>query len=66
MIGPFNPNIMPIRAIYHYDDVALQWKVTASRWITKAPSGIKREIVRQTFDEYTQALTFVSIFFGNS
>lgn len=66
MIGPFDPNIMPVTSRVRYDDVNNQWKVFASRYIARAPSGRRYEQLRSTFDEYSEALTAISVFFGNS
>jgi len=65
MIGPFDPNIMPVTAKYHYDDLAFQWRLFASRYIAVAPSGRKYEQLRQSFDDYEAMLTAISHFFGN-
>lgn len=65
MIGPFDPNIMPVTAKYRYDDIAQQWKLFASRYIAATPSGRKYEQMRQTFDNYELMLTAISHFFGN-
>lgn len=65
MAGPFNPNIMPIKATYHFRNRLNKWHVTASRQLTVG-DGVKYEITRQLFDDYGDALTFVSIFFGNA
>lgn len=64
--GPFNPAIMPVKAEYRYDDVQQKWIVKASRQIQNDRHGVKREITRQSFDDYEAALSFVSIFFGNA
>lgn len=66
MDGPFNPDIMPVISKVHYDDILGKWHVTVSRQIKTTVHGSKREIARQTFDTYDQALTFISVFWGNA
>jgi hypothetical protein len=63
--GPFNPNIMPVRATTRYNDLIGKWSVTASRQLSLPSGGVRREVSRQTFDTYDQALTFISVFWGN-
>ena len=66
MSGPFNPDITPVKATYHFISRTGKWHVKASRQIVIAPDGAKREYVQQEFSDYEAALTFVSIFFGNA
>lgn len=66
MDGPFNPDIMPVKAQYHYNDVTGKWTVKASRQIKINGTGARREYLRETFDSYEVALSAVSIFFGNA
>jgi hypothetical protein len=56
---------MPVRSTVHYNDVTNKWHVTMSRQI-KVGLGVKREIVRQSFDSYDTALTAISFFWGNA
>lgn len=64
--GPFNPAIMPVKATYIYNDILGKWMVKASRQIQNDRLGVKREVTKQSFDDYAAALTFVSVFFGNA
>jgi len=63
--GPFQPGIMPVKATIRYNDVTRKWHVTASRQITLGGLGTKREITRQSFDDYGAAITYYNIFWGN-
>jgi hypothetical protein len=63
--GPFNPDIMPVKAEYRYDDVKLKWIVKVSRLIRINVTGARREVARESFDNYGAAISFVSVFFGN-
>lgn len=65
MDGPFNPNIMPVRCTIHFNDLTAKWSVTVSRQISIVHGGARREISRQTFDDYAAALSYISVFWGN-
>lgn len=65
MGGPFNPTITPVQSRVHYDDLTDTWHVTVSRQI-EVGDGVKREISRQNFATYAEALTFISVFWGNA
>jgi len=56
---------MPVKATIRYNDVTRKWHVTASRQITLGGLGTKREITRQSFDDYGAAITYYNIFWGN-
>lgn len=67
MVGPFQPDIMPVISKVHYDDIQERWIVKVSRQIVVG-AGVKREVERQTFlrDDYAGVLTFISRFWGNA
>jgi hypothetical protein len=67
MLGPFQPDIMPVVSKVHYDDVKEVWVVKVSRQI-KNGDGVKRETARQSFvkDDYAGVLTYISRFWGNA
>lgn len=66
MAGPFNPDIVPIISKVHYNDETGKWVVAVSRQITNGPNGVKYERAKQQFDTYDQALTYISVFWGNA
>lgn len=66
MDGPFQPNIMPVKATIRYNDTTEKWHVTASRQITVGFGGARREITRQSFDDYGAAVSYFNTFWGNA
>jgi len=65
MVGPFDPNIMPVKITIRYDDIAEQWKVVGSRYVAQGTGGRRYERLRQSFESYDAALTAISHFIGN-
>jgi hypothetical protein len=66
MDGPFQPNIMPCRAIIRWDDVNSLWKVTASRYLTINILGRRYERMKTSAGSYEAILTALSFFWGNA
>lgn len=65
MDGPFNPNIMPIHSSVKYLNRIDKWTVFVSRQV-KNGDGVRYENTRARFNSYLEALTFISVYWGNS